>query len=244
MDLPSCFFYGSVLTKRPKARPCCTLARWNQSKCSLHCAESRLRSLGIQINKARHTLKFSAATILTPLGGAALRSRLELCLTRGYLAYLEDKTAWIQQLELDSQRLFANIRVEGEANVRAMAESFLGYETPFQLRSKTYQAPMGIPGEDVEPTVEHPTTIRPQESELPTGTLTLRASSYGAKYDFRVKVYATPQGLPDAVRGMRFRPEWCIQRFNPDLVELACVLVDRMMPFSQALSRKNLSGHL
>jgi len=159
----------------------------------------------LKINKSSHTLKFPASTVINPCTGSALRLRLESLLPGGYLAYVEEKTRWLRKLETQGKQMFASIRVEGEANVRAMAESFLGYETPFNLASKAYAAPMGIPDGDVSPTTEHPSSVRPTESQLPHGTLTLRSSEFGARYDFRAKVYATPEQLPREVRAIRLR---------------------------------------
>ena len=159
----------------------------------------------LKINKSTHSLRFPIRTVIAPCTGASFRLRLESFFPDGYLAYVEHKTQWLRKLEAQGTQMFASIRIEGEANLRAMANSFLGFDAPFELASKAYVAPMGIPDGDVSPTVVHPTSIRPIESKLPQGTLTLRSSQFGARYDFRAKVYATPEELPIEVRAMRFR---------------------------------------
>lgn len=161
---------------------------------------------GIKLNKVKMTVKFAVATRLDALNGTELRRRLEEALKGTYLSYIESKIGWLRDIEIDSVRWRFNIRFRNEKDMQGMADCFLGYETPFEVSSVSYLAPMGIPDEGTEPPENfYATTIKPIEEDLPRTIVRLRTTEYGPKYEFKGVLYSVPSHLPRQFAAIRIQ---------------------------------------
>jgi len=158
-----------------------------------------------KVNRAKITIKFDDALRLISADGAELRRSLEASLGGPYLNYLENKTKWLQGIEVDSMRSRFNITFEDEAAVQGMADCFLGFENEFRVRSSHYKAPLGIPDREVTPTTElYPTTIRLIEENLRRAVIRVRTSEYSRFYEFKATIFSVPKHLPAKFAAIRF----------------------------------------
>ncbi len=178
----------------------------------------------LKLNKAQHILKLALGLAVKPLAGPALRAALESALGGTYLAYVEAKSQWLQKIEDDSSLWRGSMRLENEDALRAMADCFLGYERPFNVSSRFFFAPMGVPsGDTALPDDFKPTTLKPIEERLPRATISLRTSEYGARYDFRATVYLVPKHLPKQFHAIRLRTALfdIVYRYEANRIELS-----------------------
>lgn len=85
-----------------------------------------------------------------------------------------------------------------------MADCFLGYETPFNVTSVMFRAPLGIPDQElIHPTEFSPTTVKPIIEELPRALVRLRTSPYGPIYEFKATLYSVPVSFPEKFAAVR-----------------------------------------
>lgn len=158
----------------------------------------------LKLNKAKYSLRFDGLEPFSTLSGSALRRYLEGALGGTYLHYVQKKAEWLGRIESDSALLHANIRFEGEADLQAMADCLLGYETPFNITSAIYKAPLGIPDQEpVHSAGFSSTTIRPDIDMLPRGFVRLRTSAYGPVYEFKATFYSVPSSFPRKFAAVR-----------------------------------------
>jgi hypothetical protein len=160
----------------------------------------------MKLNKSKYSLRFDADAQLPALFGSALRKHLEGTTGKSYLSYLNEKAKWLERIEAESDLLHANILFEKEADLQAMADCMLGYETPFNISSVIYKAPLGIPDQiPVHSEIFSSTTIWPSLDELPRGFVRLRTSSYGCVYEFKASFYSVPSSLPKKFGAARIK---------------------------------------
>ncbi len=177
---------------------------------------------GVVLNKSRMTLAFAGSDCVSPANGSELARRMREAVGTSYLEYVHAKAARLRQIEEDSEKLRFSIQVEAESEIRAMADCFLGFETPFKVRSVGYVAPMGIPDTPVVHTQEaHSTTIKPIEGELPQVIVRLTAEEFGPSYEFKGVVYSVPSQLPRQLAAVRIHTALfdIIWRLESDRIE-------------------------
>ena len=177
----------------------------------------------LKLNKAKYSLRFDGLEPLSTLSGSALRQYLEGALGGPYLHYVQKKAKWLGKIESDSDLLHANIRFEGEADLQAMADCLLGYETPFNVTSAIYKAPLGIPDQEpVHSASFSSTTVWPNIDELPHGFVRLRTSAYGPVYEFKATFYSVPSSFPRKFAAVRIKTAIfdIIYRFDSQSQEL------------------------
>lgn len=166
--------------------------------------KKEVKNKAIKLNKAKFSVRFDPTISLTENTGPELRRYLESKLNGGYLNYLDCKMKWLREIEKNSTALRANIRFESMESLRGMADCFLGYETPFNVTSTIFRAPLGISDElTTHPPEFGPTTIKPIISELPRATVRLRTSPYGSIYEFKAIIYSVPLHLPKEFAAIR-----------------------------------------
>lgn len=160
----------------------------------------------LKLNKAKYSLRFDSQAPTPIQSGSTLRHYLEGALGGPYLHYVEKKAKWLGKIESESNLLHANIRFEGEADIQAMADCLLGYETPFNITSAIYKAPLGIPDEEpTHPEIFSSTTVWPNVDKLPRGFVRLRSSAYGSVYEFKATFYSTPSSFPQKFSAVRVK---------------------------------------
>ncbi|WDG50325.1 hypothetical protein [Pseudomonas chlororaphis] len=165
-----------------------------------------LSNESIKLNKSKYSLRFDTDGQLSTLSGSILRQSLERTIGKSYLNYLKEKAKWLERIEVESDLLHANILFEKEADLQAMAECMLGYETPFNISSVIYKAPLGIPDQvPVHSGIFSSTTIWPSLDKLPRGFVRLRTSSYGCVYEFKASFYSVPSSLPKKFAAARIK---------------------------------------
>lgn len=151
----------------------------------------------IKLNKSKYSLRFDVQGQFSEFSGFILRQYLEGAIGKSYLSYLKSKAKWLERIEMESDLLHANIIFEREVDVQAMAECMLGYETPFNMSSVIYKAPLGVPDQiPVHSEVFSSTTIWPDLDKLPRGFVRLRTSAYGCVYEFKASFFSVPSSLP------------------------------------------------
>ncbi|MEO6677258.1 MAG: hypothetical protein ABIO21_07770 [Pseudomonas sp.] len=182
-----------------------------------------VKDRALKLNKSKYSLHFDSVEPLSTLSGAALRQYLESALGGSYLQYVQKKSKWLEEVESDSDLLHANIRFEGEADLQAMADCLLGYETPFNVTSAIYKAPFGIPDQEpVHSASFSSTTVWPNIDELPHGFVRLRTSAYGPVYEFKATFYSVPSSFPRKFAAVRIKTAIfdIIYRFDSQSQEL------------------------
>ena len=159
-----------------------------------------------KINKAKTTIKFDDTLRLISADGSGLRRSLEAPLGGSYLTYLESKTKWLREIEVDSALLRFKVAFDDEAAVQRMADCFLGIEREFQVRSAHYVAPLGIPDRKVIQTTDlYPTTVKLIEEEnLRRAVIRVRTSEYSRFYEFKATIFSVPKHLPKKFAAIRF----------------------------------------
>lgn len=181
----------------------------------------------VKANKATTTIRFGSATKLDSVDGQSLKSALELALGGPYLGYVETKAKWLQGLELDRWRRHFKVVFEDERAIRAMADSLIGLESEFRVKSASYFAPMGI--SDGEPVISEEfrsTTARPHPDGAKQIVLSLHTTEYGRIYEFKGLLYATPQHFPMQFAAMRFHGSLFDIVIRPGVQEIDFTAVD------------------
>lgn len=171
---------------------------------SLRAREAKGQS--IRLNKAKCSLRFDTQSAISNMSGSELRGYLESATGGSYIRYIEQKAKWLREVERSSNLLQADIRFEREADLQAMANCLLGFETPFRIASTLYKAPLGIrdqhPISQIDSII---TTAMPVQDMLPRGVVRLRGSSYGAVYEFKATFYSTSSSLPRKFSAVRVK---------------------------------------
>jgi hypothetical protein len=158
----------------------------------------------LKAHHAKTTIRFPQASRLSSVGGADLKSALMSALTGSYLSYIEAKSKWLRELEADRWKRHFRVQFEDEASLRAMADSLIGLEGHFRVKSSSYFAPMGIPDKEPELTGEfHPTTAMPHADSIKRVKVRLRTNEYGRTYEFAGQLYVTPMHFPEQFAAMR-----------------------------------------
>lgn len=181
----------------------------------------------VKANKATTTIRFDSVTKLGSVDGQSLKTALELALGGPYLGYVETKAKWLQGLELDRWRRHFKVVFEDERAIRAMADSLIGLESEFRVKSASYFAPMGIP--DGEPVISEEfqsTTAKPHPASAKQVVLRLRTTQYGRTYEFNGPLYATPQHFPMQFAAMRFHGSLFDIVIRPGVQEIDFTAVD------------------
>jgi hypothetical protein len=168
--------------------------------------KKEISNKSLKLNKTKYSIHFDDHELFSTLSGSTLREYLEASLDGTYLNYIEKKSNWLGEIERESDLLHADINFESEADIRGMANCLLGYETPFNISSVLYKAPLGIAEHLPAPLHNFvSTTVWPDIDNLPRGFVRLRTSKYGSVYEFKAILYSVPSSFPKEFAAARIK---------------------------------------